>query len=397
MCRVCPARLSCAGACDVRPFRVFFLLAAADAIVAIALWLPRLLGFTVGNVAGAPLAVWHRDEILFGMMPAVLAGFLLTALPRWTRCAPASPALVIGLAGLWLAGRVAHLIPGESFYRLAWPTGIAFLFIVVLTVMAARQVIAGRVWREIKVVLLLASFAAAMGLHLLHLANATGEVAMRLGLASVIALVVVLGGRILPALTKAWLEARGLTAEKVHRTWFETTTALAVACALTSWAVAPTAEITAVASVFACLTQAVRLVLWQGWRVAGSASILALHVAYGWIPVGFALHAAAYLWPSVVSEAAAVHAWGIGAMGLMSIAVMGSMIRRQSRTPFIGSAFLSLSLACAALAAPARIAAEVVTHESRSSWLLASACGWIAAFAFFLIAFRRPLLGRSRS
>jgi uncharacterized protein involved in response to NO len=388
MYRVRPVRFLCAEAYAVPPFRIFFVFAALDAVAAIAPWFPKLLGYAESDVAGVRLAVWHRDELLLGMMPAVLAGFVLTALPRWTRCAPESARVVIALAGLWLAGRVAHVVSAESIHGSALAPAIAFLFIAALSLIAARQVIAGRAWREIKVVLLLAAFAAATGLQSLYPEGAT---ALRLGLASVLALVVVLGGRIVPALTAAWLETRGQAAIKVRGNWLEPPAAVAVIGALLSWAVAPEAEVSALASGLACFAQAGRLARWQGWRAARSAPILALHVGYGWIPAGFALHATAVFWPSAVSQAAAVHAWGIGAIGLMSIAVMASMIRRHARTPFAVSAPLVLSLACAALAAPARIVAEA-TADSRHAWLLISACSWIAAFALFLFAFRKLLL-----
>jgi uncharacterized protein involved in response to NO len=352
------------------------------------------MGFTAGNVAGVPLIVWHRDEILFGMMPAVLAGFLLTALPRWTRCSPVTPVRVMLLAGLWLAGRVAHAVPAESFAaaRVLAPA-LAFVFAGALTLMAARQIIAGRAWREIKVVLLLAGFTCAAGLPLLRPADATSEIAMRLGLACVLALVVVLGGRIAPALTAAWLKVRGQPVSEARGGWFETVAALAVVAGFCGWVIAPSGEITAVASAFACVTQAARLALWKGWRAAGSAPVFAVHVAYGWIPAGFALQAASVVWPSIVSQAAAVHAWAIGAIGLMSVAVMASMIRRHSRTPFAVSGLLSLSLASVAIAAPARIAAEIVP-DGRQYWLILSALGWVAGFALFLLAFRNPLLRR---
>jgi uncharacterized protein involved in response to NO len=55
------------------------------------------------------------------------------------------------------------------------------------------------------------------------------------------------------------------------------------------------------------------------------------------------------------------------------------MIRRHSRTPFAFSALTSASVACAAVAAPARIVAEFAWSE-RTLWLLLSAISWVAAF-----------------
>jgi uncharacterized protein involved in response to NO len=372
----------------VQPFRLFFLLAAVDAIVAVGLWLPKFIGVTAWNVAGVPIALWHRDELLFGMIPAVLAGFVLTALPRWTRQLAVPPPALRLLAVLWVIGRVAHFAPGES--PQVWAPGIAAVFIVTLALIAARQVLGSCAWREAKIVLLLFGFAMSAGLASLQPDGSTGTT-MRLGLACVLGLVIVLGGRITPALTANWLEARGASLLDPRQRWIEAIAALSVAAALCAWVIAPKAEFAVVTSVCACVTQTARLVRWQGWRVVDSASICALHAAYGWIPVGFALHAAAVVWPSVVREAGVVHAWSLGAIGLMSVAVMASMIRRHSRTPFAFSALMSASLACAVVTAPARIIAELVSSE-RTFWLLLSAISWVAAFLLFLLAFREPLL-----
>jgi uncharacterized protein involved in response to NO len=339
----------------VQPFRLFFLLGAVDAIVAVGLWLPKFIGATAWNVAGVPMALWHRDELLFGMIPAVLAGFLLTALPRWTRQLPVPlPALRL-LAVLWIIGRVAHFAPGENSQ--AWAQGIAAVFILTLALIAARQVLRSCAWRETKIVLLLFGLASSAGIASLQ-PDSSSETTMRLGLACVLGLVIVLGGRITPALTANWLQARGVSPLDPRQRWIEAIAALSAAAGLCTWVIAPKAGFAVMASVCACVTQIARLTRWQGWRAADSASILALHAAYGWIPVGFALHAGSVVWPLFVSEAAAAHAWSLGAIGLMSVAVMASMIRRHSHTPFAFSALTSASVACAAVAAPARIVAE---------------------------------------
>ena len=64
-------------------FRPFFLGAASWAALAMVLWLGVVTG--VWTVAGSygPVA-WHAHELLFGYVSAVVAGFLLTAIPNWT-------------------------------------------------------------------------------------------------------------------------------------------------------------------------------------------------------------------------------------------------------------------------------------------------------------------------
>ena len=55
----------------------------AIAVIALALWLTAAGGEVTLPSAFAPL-VWHRHEMLFGFVGAVIAGFLLTAIPNWT-------------------------------------------------------------------------------------------------------------------------------------------------------------------------------------------------------------------------------------------------------------------------------------------------------------------------
>ncbi len=64
-------------------FRLFFPGSALLAAVSIAIWVPWFLGFMHVPTLLPPVA-WHQHELLFGFVPAVIAGFLLTAVPNWT-------------------------------------------------------------------------------------------------------------------------------------------------------------------------------------------------------------------------------------------------------------------------------------------------------------------------
>ena len=64
-------------------FRPFFFGGPLWAVVALAVWLFAFLGGGALPSAFDALA-WHRHEMLFGFVGAVIAGFLLTAIPNWT-------------------------------------------------------------------------------------------------------------------------------------------------------------------------------------------------------------------------------------------------------------------------------------------------------------------------
>src|SRR5215204_778449 len=70
-------------------FRPFFLLAGIFAVVSMGAWIGALTtGWDVGGDHGA--LNWHAHEMLFGYTSAVLAGFMLTAVPNWTGRLPVS-------------------------------------------------------------------------------------------------------------------------------------------------------------------------------------------------------------------------------------------------------------------------------------------------------------------
>ena len=89
-----------------RGFRPFFLAAGIWAVVGMALW-PAI--FTGAIVAPTEFSAvdWHAHEMIFGYGAAVVAGFLLTAIPNWTGRLPVAGVPLAALVGLWAAGRIA--------------------------------------------------------------------------------------------------------------------------------------------------------------------------------------------------------------------------------------------------------------------------------------------------
>ena len=86
-------------------FRPFFLGGAVWAGAVMALFFLILQGDVVLPTA-FDVVDWHIHELLYGYLPAVVAGFLLTAVPNWTGRLPVSGAPLAALFAIWLAGRV---------------------------------------------------------------------------------------------------------------------------------------------------------------------------------------------------------------------------------------------------------------------------------------------------
>ena len=154
-----------------------------------------------------PLA-WHIHEMLFGFVMAAVAGFLLTAIPNWTERLPVSGGPLALLAGLWLLGRIACLVSALVPPWLAVAADLSFP--VVLVAVVAREIVAGRNWRNLPMVAPVTVLGIAnllMHLEADGVAVPSG-LGWRLGLAAVIVLISVVAGRIVPSFTRNWLAKR---------------------------------------------------------------------------------------------------------------------------------------------------------------------------------------------
>jgi uncharacterized protein involved in response to NO len=163
------------------------------------------------------------------------------------------------------------------------------------------------------------------------------------------------------------------------------------ALALLGWVLAPVAQTTSLLLAAAGLAQLVRLVRWAGERTWRDRLVLVLHVAYLFVPVGFLLLAASDRLG--IPPSAGIHAWTIGAMATLTLAVMtratlghtGRLLNASRATQFIYASIV--------VAALLRICAAVDAAQS-NILLHLSALAWFLAFGVFAITYGPMLLQR---
>src|SRR5262245_24450428 len=160
-------------------FRPFFLAGALWAALGVLLWLPQYSGEIVLPTALAPRD-WHVHEMLYGYVAAVVAGFLLTAIPNWTGRLPICGLPLASLAALWLAGRVAILVSAKTGHAVAAVIDVAFL--VALAAVALREIIAGKNWRNLRVLgIVLVLIAGNIAFHVEVLRSGVADYGTRIG------------------------------------------------------------------------------------------------------------------------------------------------------------------------------------------------------------------------
>jgi len=371
-------------------FRPFFLFAAIYAGATIPLWLAAFSGDTRIPTAFAPRD-WHIHEMLFGYVSAVIAGFLLTAVPNWTGRLPIQGVPLAILFSTWLAGRLAVTFSGF----LGWQFALAIdaVFLLLLAAAAAREIIAGRKWNNLKVVgivslLALTNIAFHLEAHLVGIADYSS----RAGIALVVTLVCVIGGRIVPSFTRNWLARRGPGRLPVPFGRFDAITMLVGVGATVAWVAVPSGRFVAAALGVAGLLHLVRLVRWAGYRTFSDRLVLILHVAYAFVPVGFFLNALSCL--DLVLPSAGIHAWTGGAIGSMTIAVMTRASLGHTGQALSASISTQAVYSAVVIAALARICAALDPVYS-VSLLTVAGIAWTGAFLGFALAYA-PLLCRAR-
>lgn len=371
-------------------FRPFFLFAAAWAAIAVAVWLPLWEGRIALPTAFSPLD-WHVHELLYGYAPAAVAGFLLTAVPNWTGRLPVVGRPLLALVIAWALGRLAVLV---SAWIGAVPAAVIdLLFLAGLTFVAAREVWAGRNTRNLKVVALVA--AAALGNAVFHAETilfGTAAWGTRIGIAALVILVVVIGGRIVPSFTLNWLRTRPPGRLAIPFGRFDTAVSAITTAALALWVALPDARLTGLALLVGGLANLARLARWAGWRTWDEKLVLVLHVGYLFVGLGFLLLGASLL-GLPLARSAALHAWTVGAVGLMTLAVMTRASLGHTGRPLHAGRAVSALYLGGLVATLARIAMGV--GPAQMVFLHLAVAGWLVAFAGFAIVYF-PILTRPR-
>jgi uncharacterized protein involved in response to NO len=363
-------------------FRPFFLFGSLYAGIAILAWLPLFYGELELSTAFAPRD-WHIHEMLYGYLSAVITGFLLTAVPNWTGRLPIQgrPLLVLVLA--WAAGRVAVTISAWIGWLPAAVIDLSFLVLVAAAI--GREIIKGRNWRNLKVLIVLGVLL--LGNVIFHLESHFGGVAdygVRLGIGASILLIMLIGGRIVPSFTRNWLARENPGRLPASFGTFDMVSLICAGAALLAWVVAPDWSGTGAALIASGALQAVRLARWAGDRTWRDQLVLILHIAYAFIPVGFVLIGAASL--ALVPASAGIHAWTGGAIGIMTLAVMSRASLGHTGRSLVATKSTQAVFGLVILAALARICAAL---EPQWSTILLHTAGfaWAAAFLGFTAAY----------
>ncbi len=370
-------------------FRPFFLAAGVFAVLLMVVFVSGLIS-GVWHYNYFPLFLWHAHEMIFGYAAAVVAGFLLTAVRNWTGMDTATGNGLLLLLLIWLAGRFTSAVPVLPGWLIA---SVDILFLPLLALVILRPIVKSGQYRNVPVPLILLLMAVGNALiyaEMLEFSFGSVTRGVTLGISSVLMLISVIGGRVMPFFTERGLP--GVTV--VRRKWIEQTATPLIAFWLLLELIAPHSIWGAVPAFAAATVHGIRLSGWSSVRIWREPMLWMIHMAYGWLVAGFILQGITDL--GLMQASLALHAWTVGTIGMFTLGLMarvslGHTGRAIAARPAMVAGFVAL-----ALAAVLRVIVPLLFPAITEMVLLMAATGWIVAFVLFIRVYA-PYLVRPRA
>ena len=369
-------------------FRPFFLLVGAYAMLMLLAWAFYLSGVIVWP-DGVPPRVRHGHEMIFGFAGGAIAGFLLTAVASWTNRPPVSGVTLMMICAAWVMARVGGFLPGQVGW-LVWSLS-SLLFWGGLLALMSGEVIAAKNERNYKALLLLTAFLLVEGAFFI---NAGGSIdlqdqCLRMGLCLVLGMIIMVGGRIIPAFSQNWLRLNGVDKTMALPVFnhFDTAAILLTALFGIGFVLWPQSALTGVLGLLAAFAQAYRLLRWKGWLLSREPLLWVLHLGYAWISIGFFLLGIAILGKPSLWESG-IHALTYGAVGTLILGVAARVALGHTGRPLQSFPLMTLAFALINLGALSR----VIAQPGIGGWMTLSMALWLGAYGLFLTQYVPILL-----
>jgi uncharacterized protein involved in response to NO len=362
------------------------------AVIVMLVWVFALHGAALGTLP-VDIIAWHGHEMLVGFGMAAVAGFILTAVATWTGRPPLAGRRLGVLVAAWLLGRLAMMF--ASRLPELFTAAVDMVFPILLCLFVAQEVFGAgnrRNYPIVVITLLLAVLDLAYHLGTTGVVPGADRIAVYMLLHLLLLLITIIGGRIVPNFSANWLRSKG--SEKLPRSYsvLELAAPLltVVTCLFATFQ--PVSPLTGGLAAAAALTHGLRLFFWRGLSTRSEPLLFAMHVAYAWLPIGYALTALAAfgLW---VPTFAALHALAMGGIGGMILAVTTRVALAHTGRKLHAARLTVMTYWVFNIAVIIRVLGYFTSDYSLSIDL--AAIGWMLTFGLFFWVYWPVLTGPS--
>ncbi len=328
--------------------------------------------------------LWHAHEMIFAYTMAIIGGFLLTAIPNWTRLPTSTPFTLAILSLLWLVGRLVAFIPGFTDWMIALADS---LYLPMLAVMISRPLIKSGNKRNYFMIGLVSLFAIINIAS--HLAILNNDYALARSLYNftfywVLLLIVIMAGRVFPMFSQNGVPERyvagryTLVEQLIPPLMIAWIFAISFGYAYTwVWGTLTVANI---------VLHTIRLYGWYNKQIWLKPLVWVLHIGYLMLIIGFIMQLWLIIEPG--DYYLTLHVFSIGCLGIITIGMMtrvsyGHSGRNLNNPPKLLGPIFGLLI----LSVVIRSILPLVGIVSHFNGMLIGGCLWILAFLLFFFRY----------
>lgn len=373
-------------------FRPFFIGAALYAVLGMLAWMAIFVFGASLPLGGLPAVSWHAHEMIYGYGMAVIAGFLLTAVRNWTGVPTIAGLPLALLCALWALARLLPFVNAErGLYALA-ALDLGFMLFLLVAVLA--PIVRARQWRQLGVASKLVLLAAGNAFFYSGLFGWSDQ-GIRIGIYGgfylIIALILTMSRRLIPFFTERGV---GYSVQLKNRRWVDISSLALFVLFLILDVFAGARQAAAATALALCALHALRLYGWFTRGILRYPLLWGLHAAYAFMVAGFALYAAGVRFE--VSPFLSVHAFAVGGIGLVTLAMMARVaLGHTGRNVHQPPRTVKYALLALILAVVLRVFFPLLDMAHYRPWIALSQLFWILAFSAFLWTYL-PFLVKSR-
>lgn len=333
-----------------------------------------------------PMIIWHAHEMIFAYSMAVIAGFLLTAIKNWTGIQTVNGVKLMLLVGLWLLGRVIPFIIDNGYIIAV----IDVLFLPVLAIFVALPLLQVSNKRNYFIILLIGIFTvlnSLLHLELLGFISGFSTIVLKTALYLIIALVIVMAGRVFPMFSQNGVMQRYQVKKYVLIEKLAIPSYLLFMLAIVFM---DNKHVILVTSILAAVIHAVRLKGWYNHQIWQVPLVWVLHLGYLFLIVGFIMTALSAYQPSYYFLA--LHAFSIGVIGIVTIGMMARVsIGHTGRNLRFPPKTIKYSFILILMATLTRVLLPLIVPSIYQWTIIISGLLWSLAFLLFVFSYARIL------
>jgi uncharacterized protein involved in response to NO len=373
-------------------FRPFFLFAAIYGPLIMLCWLATTMEITNFPWSGFASPVWHGHELLIGFGSALVSGFLLTAIPSWAETSAVVKGRLALLAGVWLAGRIAilcaPLLPSELIITVDLAFFPLFAAFLLPSLLAAEK----KYFQF--VLLILAGFF--YGNLLFHISMQAGDArgaafGLRFFLYTLITLYTFVGGYLTPIFTENALRGKGWDGTISFHRGIEILAIITIILYAVTGIYLPGTLWSTVAGLAVILVHGLRMSRWQTLQAVKIPIVAVMHFSYLWFLVSVILRVLSDSGMGI-PELASIHAFTVGAFGMMKIGLLCRVALRHTGRKLIPPQLMVYGFALLFFAALLRVMGAFIHIDLLA---ITAAVFWLLPFLFYLWCHGTMLLNPS--